>query len=306
VVFACGTFEAPGVGATGQAFVDALDARLPGKSVEIDLASLDSRPLITVLPMPPTKSSPSPRNLPEHQACARRLLAGRRGRGLHHRRRHPGRDHPARRPHRPMPPAIADHIAAVVLFGTPSDWFLSLVDHSAPPFTIGDRYTAKILELCAPGDLSAHRAASIAPHTVPTRPMRWTMKLPASSPPRCSRRGASAHTTDDTDECQLHLRVHAHRAGDPAIRCLRGQHSSSAVLPTPASPGTTEARASTVADCFHQFVQYRHSARRLVKIIAAPDYPREVMAFEWLATFGRSWLRLPALAAPGWCRATSD
>ena len=35
VVFARGTFEAPGVGATGQAFVDALNARLPGKTVDV-------------------------------------------------------------------------------------------------------------------------------------------------------------------------------------------------------------------------------------------------------------------------------
>lgn len=35
VVFARGTFEAPGVGATGQAFVDALDARLGGKTIQI-------------------------------------------------------------------------------------------------------------------------------------------------------------------------------------------------------------------------------------------------------------------------------
>jgi cutinase len=35
VVFARGTFEAPGVGATGQAFVDALTARLPGKAVDV-------------------------------------------------------------------------------------------------------------------------------------------------------------------------------------------------------------------------------------------------------------------------------
>jgi cutinase len=32
VVFARGTFEAPGVGKTGQAFIDALDARLGGKT----------------------------------------------------------------------------------------------------------------------------------------------------------------------------------------------------------------------------------------------------------------------------------
>src|SRR5271168_2294092 len=35
VVFARGTFEAPGVGATGQAFVDALNARVPGKTVDV-------------------------------------------------------------------------------------------------------------------------------------------------------------------------------------------------------------------------------------------------------------------------------
>src|SRR3981189_452976 len=35
VVFARGTNEAPGVGATGQAFVDALTARLPGKTVDV-------------------------------------------------------------------------------------------------------------------------------------------------------------------------------------------------------------------------------------------------------------------------------
>src|SRR6201995_3396348 len=34
VVFARGTNEAPGVGATGQSFIDALSARLPGRTVE--------------------------------------------------------------------------------------------------------------------------------------------------------------------------------------------------------------------------------------------------------------------------------
>jgi cutinase len=51
-----------------------------------------------------------------------------------------------------MPAAIAPHIAAVVLFGTPDSWFLNLVDHDAPPITIGAAYTAKTLQLCATGD----------------------------------------------------------------------------------------------------------------------------------------------------------
>jgi cutinase len=51
-----------------------------------------------------------------------------------------------------MSPAIASHVAAVVLFGTPDSWFLGLVDHDAPPITIGQPYAAKTLQLCAAGD----------------------------------------------------------------------------------------------------------------------------------------------------------
>ena len=39
IVFARGTFEQPGVGATGQAFVDALTDRLGGKSVDVYAAN---------------------------------------------------------------------------------------------------------------------------------------------------------------------------------------------------------------------------------------------------------------------------
>jgi cutinase len=52
----------------------------------------------------------------------------------------------------PMPPAVAPHVAAVVLFGTPDTWFLNLVHHDAPAITIGQLYTAKTLQLCATGD----------------------------------------------------------------------------------------------------------------------------------------------------------
>jgi len=38
------------------------------------------------------------------------------------------------------------------LFGKPSNGFLDLVDHSAPPITIGALYSTKTIELCAPGD----------------------------------------------------------------------------------------------------------------------------------------------------------
>lgn len=52
----------------------------------------------------------------------------------------------------PLPPAIASHVAAVVLFGTPSEGFLNLVAQDAPPITIGHLYAARTVEMCSPGD----------------------------------------------------------------------------------------------------------------------------------------------------------
>ena len=156
VVFARGTFEAPGVGATGQAFVDALNARLPGKTVDVYAvnypASLDfgqaadgivdaSNKIETIaVSCPNTKivlggysqgAAVAGYTTTDTVPAGFALPAGITG---------------------PMPPAVAPHVAAVVLFGTPDAWFLNLADHTAPPITIGQLYTAKTLQLCATGD----------------------------------------------------------------------------------------------------------------------------------------------------------
>jgi cutinase len=52
----------------------------------------------------------------------------------------------------PLPPNVAPHVAAVTLFGKPSNGFLNLVDHDAPPITIGPAYAGKTLDLCTPQD----------------------------------------------------------------------------------------------------------------------------------------------------------
>jgi cutinase len=49
-----------------------------------------------------------------------------------------------------MPPQIADHVAAVALFGKPSNQFLA--DAGSPTITIGPLYVPKTIDLCAPGD----------------------------------------------------------------------------------------------------------------------------------------------------------
>jgi len=49
-----------------------------------------------------------------------------------------------------MPPEVANHVAAVTLFGTPSGQFLD--KYRAPALVIGPLYQPKTIELCAQGD----------------------------------------------------------------------------------------------------------------------------------------------------------
>ncbi|WP_457142389.1 cutinase family protein [Mycobacterium sp. URHB0021] len=156
VVFARGTNEPPGVGATGQAFVDALTAKLPGKSVGVygvnypaslnfgqavdGIADASNRIQSVAASCPATKivlggysqgAAVAGYTTSSVVPAGYVLPAGVSG---------------------PMPAGIASHVAAVALFGTPDEWFLNLVAHDAPPIPIGESYTAKTVQLCATGD----------------------------------------------------------------------------------------------------------------------------------------------------------
>jgi cutinase len=156
VVFARGTNEAPGVGATGQSFVDALNARLPGKTVGVygvnypasmnfgqaadGIADASNRVQTIAASCPDTKivlggysqgAAVAGYTTTDSVPAGFALPAGITG---------------------PMPAAIAPHVAAVVLFGTPDAWIMNLLDRSAPPISIGQPYIAKTLQLCATGD----------------------------------------------------------------------------------------------------------------------------------------------------------
>ena len=50
----------------------------------------------------------------------------------------------------PLPPAVADHVAAVALFGKPSPRFMNFVNQ--PEIVIGPAYAGKTLDSCVPGD----------------------------------------------------------------------------------------------------------------------------------------------------------
>ena len=156
VVFARGTNEAPGVGATGQAFVDALNARLPGKTVDVYAvdypASLSFGQAADGIVDASNKIESIAANCPTTKIVLGGYSQGAAVAGYTTTDTVPAGFALPAGITGPMSPAIASHVAAVVLFGTPDGWFLSLVDHSAPPITIGQPYVAKTLQLCATGD----------------------------------------------------------------------------------------------------------------------------------------------------------
>lgn len=160
VVYARGTSEPVGVGQVGQAFVDALRAQEPTKSV-------------AVYPVNYLASN----NFGDPMAFAETVVDGIRDAGAHVQDTSvacpntrivlggfsqgavvagfvtsavvpPGV--PAELVPAPLPPQVADHVAAVTLFGMPSAAWMQ--NFGAPPVVIGPLYADKTINLCSPGD----------------------------------------------------------------------------------------------------------------------------------------------------------
>ena len=156
VVFARGTFEAPGVGATGQAFVDALNARLGGKNVAVDPvnypASLDFGRAVDGVADASNKVETTAANCPNTKIVLGGYSQGAAVAAYTTADSIPDGVSLPDGAIGPMPAAIASNVAAVVLFAPPSDGFLHLVDRSAPPINIGPLYVPKTVQLCNDGD----------------------------------------------------------------------------------------------------------------------------------------------------------
>ncbi|MGV9798064.1 cutinase family protein [Mycobacterium sp. NPDC003449] len=156
VVFARGTNEAPGVGATGQAFVDALTAQLPGETVDVYgvnyPASLNFGQAVDGIADTSNRIQSIAANCPATKIVLGGYSQGAAVAGYTTSSAVPaGYTLPAGISG-PMPAEVASHVSAVALFGTPDDWFLNLVDHDAPPIAIGQSYAPKTIQLCATGD----------------------------------------------------------------------------------------------------------------------------------------------------------
>jgi len=63
---------------------------------------------------------------------------------------------------RPLDPSIADHVAAVVLFGTPNTRAMNVLGQ--PQVVIGPIYQPKTIKVCAPGDPVCSDGMNFAAH----------------------------------------------------------------------------------------------------------------------------------------------
>jgi cutinase-like protein len=154
VVFARGTTEAPGVGPTGEAFVDSLRSRVGAKSVGVYAvdypATTDFPTAVDGITDARAHVLATAANCPRTKMVLGGFSQGAAVMGFVTANAVPDGVSPLDVP-APMPPEVANHVAAVALFGKPSTRFMRAIND--PPITVGQQYVAKTIDLCVDDDL---------------------------------------------------------------------------------------------------------------------------------------------------------
>jgi cutinase len=141
VVFARGVTEQPGVGGIGQAFIDALRSRVGARSVGeygVNYPATDFPTSAQGVDDATAHVKSMAANCPNTRIVLGGYSLGAAVIGY------------SIAAAGEMPVEVADHVAAVALFGKPSSPFVS--GKNAPPIVIGPLYQPKTIDLCAPGD----------------------------------------------------------------------------------------------------------------------------------------------------------
>ncbi|MGB3481868.1 MAG: cutinase family protein [Mycobacterium sp.] len=160
VVFARGSGEPPGIGGVGQAFVDEVRARAGGKSVGVYAvkyaASTDfsdrpgiARTVAAGIGDERAHLESMAASCPKTRLVLGGFSQGAALTGMATSSVFPSGLAPALTPP-PLPPDVAEHVAAVVFFGKPSGELLPR--YSVRSISVSPLYRAKTLDLCAPGD----------------------------------------------------------------------------------------------------------------------------------------------------------
>ena len=165
-VFARGTFAPQGLGGIGQDFVNAVRSKIGGKSLGVYAVVY---PASTDFPTAVDGIRDASNHIKDMAAtCPKtKLVLGGYSQGaavmaFTTANAVPGGVDPADVPS-PMPADVADHVAAVALFGKPDLQFMQMID--SPPVTVGPLYAGKTIDLCAPGDPICSDGDDGAAHT---------------------------------------------------------------------------------------------------------------------------------------------
>lgn len=154
VVFARGTTELPGAGPTGEAFIDSLRSRVGAKSVGVYAvdypATTDFPTAVDGITDARAHVLATAANCPRTKIVLGGFSQGAAVIGFVTANVVPDGVSPLDVP-APLPPEIANHVAAVALFGKPSTRFMHAIND--PPITIGPQYVAKTIDLCVDDDL---------------------------------------------------------------------------------------------------------------------------------------------------------
>ena len=165
VVFARGTTEDPGVGPTGQAFVDALRPRLGPRTMGVygvDYpATLDFPTALDGVRDASAHVEATAANCPNTKIVLGGFSQGAAVAGFVTSNTIPA-GAPDGTPN-PMPPDVANHIAAVALFGKPNARFMGAINQ--PQVNVGPAYAAKTIDLCVPDDFVCSSGRDFNAHT---------------------------------------------------------------------------------------------------------------------------------------------
>ena len=165
VVFARGTGEPPGVGGTGQAFVDNLRSRVGGRSFDVYAvnypASNDWETGLDGIRDAGSHVNSMAHECPNTQMVLGGYSQGAAVMGFVTSAAIPDGVDPATVP-KPMAPSVADHVSSVVLFGMPNVRAMNFLGE--PPVVIGPLYQSKTIKVCATDDPVCSDGMNFAAH----------------------------------------------------------------------------------------------------------------------------------------------
>ncbi|MDV3126951.1 cutinase family protein [Mycobacterium sp. 21AC1] len=166
VVFARGTGEPPGVGPTGQAFVDGLRSRAGDQSLEVypvNYPATDEWSTgVDGIRDAGAHVTSMAADCPKTKMVLGGYSQGAAVMGFVTSAAVPAGVDPATVP-KPLDPGVAEHVAAVVLYAPPNVRAMNFLGE--PPVVIGPQYDAKTLKVCAPEDAVCSDGLNFAVHT---------------------------------------------------------------------------------------------------------------------------------------------